>query len=65
MTGSIHCALAVYWYDRLGVRRLEAHQASQRGGDLTTWLSDDGTRVELAGHAVTVARGELLADDSI
>jgi len=57
VTGSAHCALAPYWAPRLGKQRFTAYQASPRGGVLRVTLAGD--RVLLAGHAVTVFRGEL------
>jgi PhzF family phenazine biosynthesis protein len=59
VTGSAHCALAPYWSERLGRTSLTARQVSKRGGTLQVTL--DGDRVHLAGHAVTVLSGELLA----
>lgn len=59
VTGSAHCTLAPYWARRLGRKRFTAEQASPRGGTVELELRDD--RVALAGRAVTVARGELLA----
>ncbi len=59
VTGSAHCCLTPYWAAKLGKRELTAFQASPRGG--TLWLVDCGPRVRLAGHAVTVLRGELLS----
>lgn len=57
--GSAHCALAPYWGTRLGKTSLVALQASARVGVLHLRIS--GNRVILAGNAVTVWRGELLA----
>lgn len=60
VTGSAHCCLAPYWAERLGRNPLRAYQASPRGGTLEVeWR---GARVALRGQAVTVLRGELLAD---
>jgi predicted PhzF superfamily epimerase YddE/YHI9 len=59
VTGSAHCAIGPYWGQRLGKTTLRAYQASGRGGVLRVRL--DGSRVELAGQAVTVLRGSLLA----
>jgi PhzF family phenazine biosynthesis protein len=59
VTGSAHCAIGPYWGKRLGRTTLMAYQASARGGTLTVRLND--SRVELAGPAVTVLRGSLLA----
>lgn len=57
VTGSAHCVLAPWWSGRLGRRSFTAFQASSRGG--TLWLELVGDRVKIAGHAVTVMRGEL------
>jgi PhzF family phenazine biosynthesis protein len=59
VTGSAHCSLAPYWASRLGKQELVGHQISARGGVVHCTLRGD--RVGLAGHAVTVLRGELLA----
>ena len=59
VTGSAHCALAPFWAERLGKTSFQAHQVSARGGVLKVRL--DGERVLIAGQAVTVLRGELLA----
>jgi PhzF family phenazine biosynthesis protein len=59
VTGSAHAALGPYWGQRLGRTILRAYQASARGGALRIRL--DGDRVELAGRALTVMRGSLLA----
>jgi PhzF family phenazine biosynthesis protein len=57
VTGSAHCALGPYWGARLGKSDLTAYQASARGGVL--YLRLEGEHVFIAGHAVTVLRGEL------
>jgi PhzF family phenazine biosynthesis protein len=59
VTGSAHCVIGPYWFDRLGRDTLHCHQASPRGGELTV-TRDGDEHVLLAGHAVTVSRGELL-----
>jgi PhzF family phenazine biosynthesis protein len=59
VTGSSHCSLIPYWAERLGRNQLVGYQASKRGGFVHGALRGD--RVSLAGHAVTVMRGELLA----
>lgn len=58
VTGSAHCALTPYWSALLGKEEMRAWQASPRGGALRVRLA--GQRVKLAGHAVTVMRGELV-----
>jgi predicted PhzF superfamily epimerase YddE/YHI9 len=57
VTGSAHCALAPYWAAKLGKTEMVAFQASRRGGSVHVRL--DGDRVRIAGHAVTVLRGDL------
>jgi len=57
VTGSAHCALAPYWAAKLGKKEMTGFQASKRGGIVR--VMNDGERVKLAGHAVTVLRGEL------
>ncbi|MFL6242442.1 MAG: PhzF family phenazine biosynthesis protein [Acidimicrobiia bacterium] len=59
VTGSAHCALGPYWAERLGKTELIGYQASARGGVVLVRV--DGDRAALAGRAVTVTRGELLA----
>jgi len=59
VTGSAHCALAPYWGEKLGKNEMVGYQASKRGGIVHVRLSGD--RVKLAGRAVTVLRGELIA----
>lgn len=59
VTGSAHCALAPYWGKKLGRSEMRAFQVSERGGEVRVRLQGD--RVILAGQAVTVWRGELLA----
>jgi PhzF family phenazine biosynthesis protein len=59
VTGSYHTVLVPYWAGRLGRTSFTAHQASARGGVLHLRL--EGDRVRIAGRAVTVIRGELLA----
>ena len=62
VTGSAHCTLIPYWADRLGREELHARQVGPRGGELwcqvIRWAGRP-QRVLLAGHAVTVLRGEL------
>ena len=61
VTGSLHCVLGPYWSERLSKQALYCEQASPRGGEL--WVTTRGEppeRVELAGEAVTVMRGELV-----
>jgi PhzF family phenazine biosynthesis protein len=58
VTGSAHCALGPFWAARLGTNELRGYQASARGGEVNVTVR--GERVLLAGHAVTVVRGEVV-----
>lgn len=60
VTGSAHCALGPYWARRCRRDTVVGHQASARGG--TVRVTVDGDRVRLAGRAVLVVRGMVLAD---
>jgi len=57
VTGSAHCTLIPLWAERLGKTQLSARQVSRRGGELACALR--GERVDIGGHAVTVAQGVL------
>ncbi|HEX4813972.1 MAG TPA: PhzF family phenazine biosynthesis protein [Nonomuraea sp.] len=57
VTGSAHCALAPYWSSYFGRSSLVGAQLSHRGG--IVYVTHDGDRVHLAGHAVTVLSGTL------
>jgi PhzF family phenazine biosynthesis protein len=57
VTGSAHCCLGPFWAERLGKRSVVGFQASARSGVVGVRL--EGSRVALAGKAVTVLRGEL------
>jgi predicted PhzF superfamily epimerase YddE/YHI9 len=59
VTGSAHCALVPYWAPKLEKHELLASQISERGGTLRLRL--EGERVHIAGKAVTVWTGELVA----
>ncbi|TWT40758.1 PhzF family phenazine biosynthesis protein [Botrimarina hoheduenensis] len=68
VTGWAHCCLGPYWATKLGKNELTGRQLSNRGGTVGVRVlgkdpaSDqpDGDRVELAGKAITVLRGELV-----
>jgi PhzF family phenazine biosynthesis protein len=57
VTGSTHCALAPFWAERLGRKRLTGYQASSRGGFVR--VEHAGDRVMLSGKAVTVYQATL------
>jgi predicted PhzF superfamily epimerase YddE/YHI9 len=54
-TGSIHCALAPYWCERLGKDAIQSLQVSKRGSELHCTLR--GERVLIAGEAVKYLEG--------
>ena len=60
VTGSAHCCLGPFWGTRLDKAELMGYQASARGGVVRVRLAGD--RVILSGQAVTVLRGELVAE---
>lgn len=57
VTGAAHCLLVPYWAERFGKNRLQAWQASARGGELRCDLC--GNRVILAGKAALYSTSEL------
>jgi PhzF family phenazine biosynthesis protein len=57
VTGSAHCTLVPFWAARLGRDRLQAFQASPRGGRLSCSLQGD--RVVLGGKAVLYLEGVI------
>jgi len=57
VTGSAHCSLIPYWSKRLGKKKLQAYQASPRGGEL--WCEDRGERVTISGKAVRFFEGSI------
>jgi PhzF family phenazine biosynthesis protein len=59
VTGSAHCTLGPFWAARLGIQQFVGYQVSERGGMVRVTLRDGG--VLLAGQAVTVMKGTLLA----
>lgn len=58
VTGSVHTLLAAYWGKALNKSEMRAYQASDRGGEINVKIVT-GNRVELAGQAVVVLKGEL------
>lgn len=57
VTGSAHCALAVYWAEQLGRASLRARQLSRRGGSIDCEVQGD--RVLLTGGVVDYLLGEI------
>ena len=58
--GSAHCQIADYWSRVLGKRKIEAYQASRRGGYLHCEMQENG-RIKISGEAVLVAVSEIVA----
>ena len=56
VTGSAHCALAVYWAEKLNKVALKGFQASKRGGFVGVELMPN-KKVKLTGSAITVIEG--------
>ena len=59
VTGSAHCLLGPFWSAKLGHTAMHARQVSHRGGELWVTIDEAAQTVTIAGHAVTVVRGEL------
>ena len=57
VTGSAHCLLTPFWAERLGRSRIDAVQASARGGRIGCMLEED--RVVLTGRCRTVIEGRF------
>ena len=57
VTGSSFCSLAPFWQQKLGKNKLNAYQASQRGGHVKLELQ--GERVKIAGQAVPYLQGQI------
>jgi len=60
VTGSAHCCLGPWWATQLGTTDLVGRQVSDRGGTVGVRVRSD--RVLLAGKAVTILKGELVAE---
>jgi PhzF family phenazine biosynthesis protein len=56
-TGSVQAALAPYWSRRLGVKKLSTFQASARGGELFSEVTDNA--VCITGQVLFVSRGRI------
>jgi predicted PhzF superfamily epimerase YddE/YHI9 len=57
-TGSAHCTIGGWWFERLGVEEFPALQLSARGGKLR--VIRHGGRIQLIGQAVTVMHGDIV-----
>ena len=58
VTGSAHTILTPYWSKRLNKKEMLAFQMSERGGKLRVKILENN-RVEIAGNAILVLKGEL------
>lgn len=58
VTGSAHCALTLYWSEKLNKVKLNGYQASVRGGYVSTELLPN-KRIKLIGSAITTMRGTM------
>ncbi|TFK77488.1 Diaminopimelate epimerase-like protein [Pluteus cervinus] len=59
--GSAHCVMSPYWYKEKGIPLGEtviARQVSQRGGELTIALQEDG-KLKIGGQVRVLAKGNL------
>jgi predicted PhzF superfamily epimerase YddE/YHI9 len=57
VTGSAHCTLIPYWAEKLGKKKMEARQVSQRGGEIFCELKDN--RVIISGTGVLFLEGTI------
>ncbi len=60
VTGNVQTALAPYWADRLGKRRLTVRQLSARGGTMV--CEHHGERISIAGRAVRYMDARISID---
>jgi PhzF family phenazine biosynthesis protein len=57
VTGSAHCALAPFWFEKTGRKHFNSHQISRREGILKVSLTEN--RVEISGQAITIFKAGL------
>ncbi|WP_315122151.1 PhzF family phenazine biosynthesis protein [uncultured Clostridium sp.] len=58
VTGTVHTVLAKYWEDKLGKKEFIAYQASDRGGEITIRIIENG-RMEMVGKGIIMLKGEI------
>lgn len=58
--GSAHCQIADYWSGVLGKKKIQAYQASKRGGYLYCEMLENG-RISISGKAALVAISDIVA----
>ena len=59
--GSAHCQIADYWSGVLGKKKIQAYQASKRGGYLYCEMLENG-RISISGKAAMVAISDIVAE---
>ncbi len=59
--GSAHCKIADYWSGVLGKKKIQAYQASKRGGYLYCEMLENG-RISISGKAALVAISDIIAE---
>ena len=59
--GSAHCQIADYWSGVLGKKKIQAYQASKRGGYLYCEMLENG-RISISGKATLVAIADIMAE---
>mgnify|MGYP003551173267 CR=1 FL=1 len=57
VTGSAHSQLIPFWSEKLGKKKMQAKQLSQRGGDI--YCEKKGNRVIMGGQCVFYMKGEI------
>ena len=58
VTGSAHCTLVPFWFERMNKKTFKAQQLSPRGGELKCEL--EGNRVRIRGDSVLYLKGEII-----
>lgn len=61
VTGSTHCMIAPYWWNKLSKNKIKAYQASQRSGVLICDNIGDG-RIDICGNCVLYAKSEIFIE---
>jgi PhzF family phenazine biosynthesis protein len=60
VTGSAHSQLIPFWSEKLGKKKMQARQFSQRGGDIS--CEQKGDRVIIGGNCVLYMKGTIYID---
>lgn len=59
VTGSVQAALAPYWAKKLGKQKLNAYQASERGGELSLCVENEGVQISGSYRFLSAAGNNL------